>query len=74
MEDFTLSELGLFIGTIGGVITTIIFAIQKSKCDTISCCGCKIHRKVPPEQPPNDQRRPEGPLLPQEIEERIQNP
>ena len=51
MNEFTLSELGLFVGTIGGVIVTLIFAIQKSKCDTINCCGIKCHRKIPPPEP-----------------------
>ena len=51
MNEFTLSELGLFVGTIGGVLVTLIFAIQKSKCDTISCCGIKCHRKIPPPEP-----------------------
>ena len=23
------------------------------KCDTISCCGFKCHRKIPPDQPDN---------------------
>ena len=53
MNEFTLSELGLFVGTLGGVLVSLIFAIQKSKCDTISCCGLKCHRKIPPDQPDN---------------------
>tara|TARA_R110000737_G_scaffold346439_1_gene376245 strand:+ start:331 stop:516 length:186 start_codon:yes stop_codon:yes gene_type:complete len=46
MEPFTLSELGLFVGTIGGVITGLIFALQKSRCETINCCGIKCKRKI----------------------------
>ena len=46
MEPFTLSELGLFCGTIGGVITGLIFALQKSRCETINCCGIKCKRNI----------------------------
>ena len=56
MNEFTLSELGLFIGTIGGVLVTLIFAVQKSKCDTINCCGLKCHRKIV-EPPDNAQEQ-----------------
>ena len=59
MKDFSLSDLGLFVGTLGGVITGLIFAIQKSRCETINCCGIKCKRKIkkedsvviPPTQP-----------------------
>ncbi len=69
MNEFTLSELGLFVGTIGGVLVTLIFAIQKSKCDTIDCCGIKCHRKIP-DGPDDDEPnpRPRPPLPPAEIE------
>jgi hypothetical protein len=46
MESFTLAELGLFVGTLGGVITGLIFALQKSRCETINCCGIKCKRKI----------------------------
>jgi hypothetical protein len=46
MESFTLAELGLFIGTIGGCITTLIFALQKSRCETINCCGINCKRRI----------------------------
>jgi hypothetical protein len=58
MENFTMAELGVFIGVLGGVVTSIILTIQKSKCETISCCGimCKRNltttKKTPPETPP----------------------
>lgn len=38
MEDFTIGDLGVFIGTIGGVITSILVILQKSKCKTIKFC------------------------------------
>jgi len=46
MDTFTLSELGLFVGTLGGVITGLIFALQKSRCETINCCGINCKRKI----------------------------
>jgi hypothetical protein len=48
MQEFTLSELGLFVGTLGGVITGLIFALQKSRCETINCCGIKCKRNITP--------------------------
>ena len=52
MNPFTMAELGVFIGVLGGVLTSLILTIQKSKCETISCCGAKCKRKVA-EKPPN---------------------
>ena len=46
MDSFTISDLGLFIGTLGGVLTGLIFALQKSRCETINCCGIKCKRKI----------------------------
>ena len=55
MNDFTMAELGVFIGVVGGVMTSLILTIQKSKCETISCCGATCKRKIvtkpPPESP-----------------------
>jgi len=54
MEKFTMAELGVFLGVVGGVLTSLIFSVQKSRCDEISCCGLKCHRKIPEEpDPPN---------------------
>jgi hypothetical protein len=52
MESFTLAELGLFCGTIGGVIVSLIFAVQKSRCEQISVCGglFKCARKLKEEE------------------------
>jgi hypothetical protein len=46
MENFTLAELGVFCGVLGGVLTSLILTFQKSKCETINCCGVKCKRKV----------------------------
>jgi hypothetical protein len=52
MENFTLAELGVFLGVIGGVITSLILTVQKSKCETIDCCGIKCKRKIIKEEEP----------------------
>ena len=53
MNDFTMAELGVFIGVLGGVATSLILTFQKSKCETIKCCGCEIKRAInPPQEPP----------------------
>ena len=52
MEDFTLAELGVFLGVVGGIITSLLLTIQKSKCDKIDCCCIKCDRK--PELKNND--------------------
>jgi len=54
MQDFTIAEMGVFIGVLGGVATSLILTFQKSKCETISCCGVKCKRKIkdPPVPPP----------------------
>ena len=31
METFTLSDLGVFLGVVGGIVTSILLTIQKSK-------------------------------------------
>jgi len=46
MNDFTMAELGVFCGVIGGVITSLILTVQKSRCEQISCCGVKCKRKL----------------------------
>jgi len=49
MEDFTLADMGVFLGVVGGIITSILLTIQKSKCEYIKCCGkecCKRKIKI----------------------------
>ena len=45
MEDFTLAELGVFMGVVGGIFTSVLLTIQKSKCDKIDCCCIRCHRR-----------------------------
>ncbi len=33
MQTFTLSDLGVFLGVLGGILTTLLLTIQKSKCN-----------------------------------------
>tara|TARA_R110000744_G_scaffold173649_1_gene292386 strand:+ start:467 stop:694 length:228 start_codon:yes stop_codon:yes gene_type:complete len=44
MKDFTIGDLGVFIGTIGGVVTGILIVLQKSSCLKIKCCGFECVR------------------------------
>jgi hypothetical protein len=46
MENFTMAELGVFIGILGGVLTTLLLTIQKSKCETIDLRRCMCSRKI----------------------------
>ena len=44
LQEFNLSELGIFVGVVSGAIVSILLATQKSKCK--KCCfGC-IERDV----------------------------
>jgi hypothetical protein len=45
MEDFTLAELGVFLGVLGGIITSLLLTIQKSKCEKIKCFCMECNRK-----------------------------
>ena len=66
MDNFTIAELGVFLGVLGGVLTSLILTFQKSKCETINCCGIKCKRKVdnPPPDPPEQNPNPALPALP----------
>ena len=59
MQNFTIGDLGVFIGTIGGVVTGILIVLQKSKCKRIKCCGTQCERdpeaRVNPPVPVNDE-------------------
>ena len=44
MEDFTLADLGVFLGVVGGILTSLLLTIQKSKCSKIGCCGAECIR------------------------------
>jgi len=44
LEEYNLSELGIFIGVVSGAIVSILLASQKSKCK--KCCWGCIERDV----------------------------
>jgi len=55
LGSFTIGDLGVFIGTLGGVITSILIVLQKSHCKKIKLCCLECERNDPtaddPEQP-----------------------
>ena len=44
LENFSINELGGLITVIAGALATILFALQKSSCTEIGCCGCHCKR------------------------------
>tara|TARA_R110000822_G_scaffold57122_1_gene143936 strand:- start:512 stop:745 length:234 start_codon:yes stop_codon:yes gene_type:complete len=46
MNDYSIDQMMLFIGGCASSIVLILLACQKSKCEEIGCCGCKIKRNV----------------------------
>ena len=41
-----MAEFGVFLGVIGGVLTSLILTLQKSRCKNIKCCGASCERKL----------------------------
>jgi hypothetical protein len=46
LGSFTIGDLGVFIGTLGGVITSILIVLQKSHCKKIKFCCWECDRDV----------------------------
>jgi len=46
MDDYSIDQLMLFIGGVASSLVLVLLACQKSKCEEIGCCGCKIKRNV----------------------------
>jgi len=44
LDHYNLAELGTFVGVCGGVLASILFATQKSKCK--KCCWGCVERDV----------------------------
>jgi len=59
LNDFTIGDLGVFIGTIGSVITGILIALQSSRCKKIKCCGCECDRSPPEAKPKQKEKKDE---------------
>lgn len=54
LGSFTIGDLGVFIGTLGGVITSILIVLQKSHCKKIKFCCWECDRdtsEIPVEPP-----------------------
>ena len=66
MENYTLSDLGVFVGIVGSTLVLIIGAVQKSRCREIKLCPPMCIRDVPPPIPipPEPPLVPENPLAP----------
>lgn len=79
METYTITELGGFITVSSGAVATILFALQKSTCTEIGCCGCHckrdpklIKKNINPES--NDTPRPTPKTLEKENEVTLTQP
>ena len=70
MQDFTIGDLGVFIGTVGGVVTSILIILQKSRCRSIlwGCVTRELDDKNTPVKPvePVLPVKPAEPVLPVE--------
>ena len=56
MQSFTLSDLCVFLGVVGGILTTLLLTVQKSKCRHIKCCGCECDRdRTAPDAEPEEE-------------------
>jgi hypothetical protein len=61
---FTIGDLGVFIGTLGGVITSILIVLQKSHCKKIKFMCWECERNDPledAERPPVNPNPPNPP-------------
>ena len=43
---FSNSELVILVGTVGGILLTVMSCVLKSRCSLIKCCGIEIRRDV----------------------------
>lgn len=48
IDPFSLTELGVFVGSCFASLGGLIFAFSKSRCRTIRCCCVTCERDVPP--------------------------
>lgn len=46
IEPFSLSELGIFVGSCCASLSGFIYALSKSRCTNIRCCGMECDRDV----------------------------
>ena len=64
MKEYSINELGGLITVVAGVLATVLFALQKSSCTEIKCCGCSVKRdpklvkkNINPDAPPTPTAR-----------------
>jgi len=70
MSGFTIGDLGVFIGTLGGVITSILIVLQKSKCRKINCCCLKCERDIEITEPQKKEDKKEDKKEIEELEDK----
>ena len=46
LDEFNLTELGVFIAGVFASLGALLVVIQKSKCSKINCCCLKCERDV----------------------------
>jgi len=46
LDEFNLTELGVFIAGVFASLGALLVVIQKSKCSKINCCCVKCERDV----------------------------
>jgi hypothetical protein len=49
MKEYSINELGGLITVCAGAVATILFALQKSRCTHIKCCGVSCIREPKPQ-------------------------
>ena len=61
MKEYSINELGGLITVCAGAVATILFALQKSRCTHIRCCGLQCIREPKQEEQPPEQLPPDNP-------------
>lgn len=46
LDEFNLTELGVFIAGVFASLGALLVVIQKSKCEQVNCCCIKCKRRV----------------------------
>tara|TARA_R100001244_G_scaffold103457_2_gene76934 strand:- start:1014 stop:1229 length:216 start_codon:yes stop_codon:yes gene_type:complete len=54
MKEFTMAEFGVFLGVIGGVLTSILMTLQKSRCKKLKCGCVACERDLKAKPPPGE--------------------
>ena len=46
LEAFSLSELGIFIGSVCAGLSGLLYSVSQSRCTKIKSCCCECERDV----------------------------